>query len=38
VIVSDRTDFDFKVEELNPKGQPETAAYDAIFHAPAKKE
>ena len=38
VIVSDRVNFDFRVEELNPNGQAETAAYDAIFHAPAKKE
>jgi cytochrome c oxidase accessory protein FixG len=38
VIVADRTDFDFKVEELNPAGEAETATYDAIFHAPANKE
>jgi hypothetical protein len=38
VVAADRVDFDFKVEELNPKAEAETAAYDAIFHAPATKE
>jgi cytochrome c oxidase accessory protein FixG len=38
VITGDRTDFGFKVEELNPKAEAETASYDAIFHAPATKE
>ena len=38
VIAADRIDFDFTVEELNPKAAAETAAYDAIFHAPATKE
>jgi cytochrome c oxidase accessory protein FixG len=38
VVAADRIDFDFTVEELNPKAEAETAAYDAIFHAPATKE
>jgi cytochrome c oxidase accessory protein FixG len=38
VIAADRTDFAFRVEELNPRAEAETASYDAIFHAPAKKE
>ena len=32
-IHEERTNFQFKVEELNPKGEAETATYDAIFHA-----
>ena len=38
VITRERSDFEFKVEELNPKAEAETADYDAIFHAPEKKE
>ena len=38
VIAASRSDFDFKVEELNPTGEAETADYDAIFHAPEEKD
>ena len=38
VIGQERSDFEFKVEELNPTGEAETAGYDAIFHAPEEKD
>ena len=38
VISDDRSDFVFKVEELNPKAEAETASYDAIFHGPEEKD
>jgi cytochrome c oxidase accessory protein FixG len=38
VTQHERTDFEFRVEELNAAGTPETARYDAIFHAPEHKE
>jgi cytochrome c oxidase accessory protein FixG len=38
VVKDERTDFEFKVEELNAKGEAETAEYDAIFHAPEGKD
>ncbi len=36
VISNERTDFAFKVQEVMEGGLPETASYDAIFHAPEK--
>ncbi len=38
IITSDRSDFLFRVDELNPAGEAETATYDALFHAPEGKE
>ena len=38
VLDHERSDFEFKVEELNPSGEAETADYDAIFHAPEEKD
>jgi cytochrome c oxidase accessory protein FixG len=38
VVSDERSDFHFKVEELNTQGPAETASYDAIFHAPEKKD
>ena len=38
VLSHERSDFAFKVEELNPMGEAETADYDAIVHAPEEKD
>jgi hypothetical protein len=40
VTGSERSDFHFNVEELNPKEgrATESVSYRAIFHAPAKKD
>jgi cytochrome c oxidase accessory protein FixG len=40
VIESERTDFVFRVEELNPRHgrESEQATYDALFHAPEHKD
>jgi cytochrome c oxidase accessory protein FixG len=40
IIEHERTHFEFKVEELAPKGDvpAETATYDALFHGPDNKD
>ena len=40
IITEERSRFEFKVEELAPKGDvpAETATYDALFHGPDDKE
>ena len=39
IIEHERSHFEFKVEELDPKGDvpAETATYDALFHGPDDK-
>jgi hypothetical protein len=40
IISHERSHFEFKVEELSPKGDvpAESATYDALFHGPEGKE
>ena len=40
IITHERSNFEFKVEELNPQGSTpaETKTYDALFHGPEGKE
>ena len=38
VISHEKSDFIFKVEELNPKGEAETAVEHTVFHAPEKED
>jgi hypothetical protein len=40
IITHERSNFEFKVDELNPEGTApaESATYDAHFHGPEGKE
>jgi hypothetical protein len=39
IITHERSNFEFKVEELNPRGDApaESKTYDALFHGPDDK-
>ncbi len=38
LLKQDKTDFTFRIEELNSAGVAETAVEQTVFHAPGKKD